>query len=189
MDNLSGGGGDNLFITSPRHTPLWHGGTPPLPPYPPLLYCQNVIWGGQSPKSSKIIFGKKMTLFEYLLNMKKLIKRLLKESLKDQLISSYEGELDDLISTHGDIIKRYRELTLLIDKLEYLDNIKYTVSALTNSRGIQNYNIKVKDPYAEGTKWINLHGGRKDVIDKMSPEEKESHFENRALTYLMKKIM
>ena len=121
--------------------------------------------------------------------MKKLIKRLLKESLKDQLISSYERELDDLISTHGDIIKRYRELTLLIDKLEYLNNIKYTVSALTNSRGIQNYNIKVKDPYTEGTKWINLHGGRKDVIDKMSPEERESHFENRALTYLMKKIM
>jgi hypothetical protein len=130
-----------------------------------------------------------MTFFGYLLNMKKLIKRLLKESLKDQLISSYEGELNDLISTHGDIIKRYRELTLLIDKLEYLDNIKYTVSALTNSRGVQNYNIKVKDPYAEGTKWINLHGGRKDVIDKMSPEERESHFENRALTYLMKKIM
>jgi hypothetical protein len=121
--------------------------------------------------------------------MKKLIKRLLKESLKDQLMSSYQEELDNLFSAHSDTIKRYRELTLLIDKLEYLDNIRYTVTALTNARGIQNYNIKVKDPYAEGTKWINLHGGRKDVIDKMSPEERESHFENRALTYLMKKII
>ena len=121
--------------------------------------------------------------------MNKLIKRLLKESLKDQLMSSYKEELDNLFSTHGDIIKRYRELTLLIDKLEYLDNIKYTVTVLTNPRGHQNYNIKVKDPYAEGTKWINLHGGRKDVIDKMSPEEMESHFENRALSYLMKKII
>ena len=130
-----------------------------------------------------------MTFFGYLLNMKKLIKRLLKESLKDQLMSSYQEELDNLFSAHSDTIKRYRELTLLIDKLEYLDNIRYTVTSLTNARGIQNYNIKVKDPYAEGTKWINLHGGRKDVIDKMSPEERESHFENRALTYLMKKIM
>ena len=130
-----------------------------------------------------------MTFFGYLLNMKKLIKRLLKESLKDQLMSSYQEELDNLFSAHSDTIKRYRELTLLIDKLEYLDNIRYTVTALTNARGIQNYNIKVKDPYAEDTKWINLHGGRKDVIDKMSPEERESHFENRALTYLMKKII
>jgi hypothetical protein len=130
-----------------------------------------------------------MSFFGYLLNMKKLIKRLLKESLKDQLMSSYQEELDNLFSTHGDIIKKYRELTLLIDKLEYLDNIRYTVTALTNPRGIQYYNIKVKDPYTEGTKWINLHGGRKDVIDKMSPEERESHFENRALTYLMKKII
>ena len=130
-----------------------------------------------------------MTFFGYLLNMKKLIKRLLKESLKDQLMSSYQEELDNLFSAHSDTIKRYRELTLLIDKLEYLDNIRYTVTAPTNARGIQNYNINVKDPYAEGTKWINLHGGRKDVIDKMSPEERESHFENRALTYLMKKII
>jgi hypothetical protein len=135
------------------------------------------------------IFGEKMTFFGYLFNMKELVKRLLKESLKDQLMSSYQEELDNLISTHGDIIKRYRELTLLIDKLEYLDNIRYTVTDSTNSRGVENYNIKVKDPYAEGTKWINLHGGRKDVIDKMSPKERESHFENRALTYLMKKIM
>jgi hypothetical protein len=121
--------------------------------------------------------------------MKKLIKRLLKESLKDQLMSSYQEELDNLFSAHSDTIKRYRELTLLIDKLEYLDNIRYTVTAQTNAKGHQNYNISVKDPYAEGTKWINLHGGRKDVIDKMSPEERESHFENRALTYLMKKII
>ena len=28
----------------------------------------------------------------------------------------------------------------------------------------------------------------KDIIDKMSPKERESHFENRALSYLMKKI-
>jgi len=121
--------------------------------------------------------------------MKGLIKRLLKETLKDQLMSSYKEELDNLFSTHGDIIKRYKELTLMIDKLEYLDNIKYTVQSQTNPKGIQYYNIKVKDPYIEGTKWINLWGGKKEVIDKMSPDERESYFRNRALSYIRKKVI
>ena len=120
--------------------------------------------------------------------MKESIKKLLKESLKHQLMSSSKEELDSLFSTHGDIIKRYNELTSLIYKLEYLDDIKYNVTAITNSRGIEYYNVKVKNPFGDLVKWTNLHGGRKDIIDKMSPKERESHFENRALSYLMKKI-
>lgn len=120
--------------------------------------------------------------------MKESIKKLLKESLKNQLIFSYKEELDNLFSTHGDIIERYKELTSLIDKLEYLDNIKYNVTAITNPKGIEYYNVKVKDPFGDLVKWTNLHGGRKDIIDRMSPKEREAHFENRALSYLMKKI-
>lgn len=179
-----------MWITNGWGTPpLAWGIHPPSPRIPPY-YMSKCRFGGDNTLSCANKFlGKKCPFSEYLFDMKESIKRLLKESLKDQLMSSYQEELDNLFSTHGDIIKRYRELTLLIDKLEYLDNIKYTVGALTNPRGIQYYNIKVKDPYTEGIKWINLHGGRKDVIDKMSPEERESHFENRALNYLMKKII
>ena len=183
------GGGDNFMCQVP---PFGMGyilpPPPPYLPYLPSLPRQNVILGGIIPPIAQKKFLGKSCRFWYLLNMKESIKRLLKESLKDQLITSYKSELDDLFSNHEDIIKRYKELTLLIDKLEYLDNIKYTVTSLTNPRGVQNYNVKVKDPYAEGTKWINLHGGRKDIIDKMSPKERESHFYNRALSYLMKKI-
>lgn len=121
------------------------------------------------------------------MDMKESIKKLLKESLKDQLMTSSKKELDNLFSTHGDVIKRYRELTLLIDKLEYLDNIKYNVTVV-RMRGIEYYNIRLKDPYSEGTKWFNVSGGRKDIIDKMSPKEMESHFENRAMSYLMKRL-
>ena len=124
--------------------------------------------------------------------MKESIKKLLNESLKDKLTSSAKEELDNLVSTHGDIIKKYKELSLLIDKLDYLNDIKYSVHVLKNNNGFHYYSMRVKDPYYDGdenkSKWFTIHVGKKETIDQMNPKERESFFENRAISYLMKKI-
>ena len=132
-------------------------------------------------------------IYEYLSDMKQLIKKILYESLKDEMISNAKKELDSFESEYGDIIKRHKELKLLVNKLEYLKNIDYKVHVVKGYGDNIYYSVQVNFPFVDmGEKrypWFNIMVGRKDDIDDMSSDEKEKLFQNKITSYLMKKFM
>lgn len=123
--------------------------------------------------------------------MKDLIRRLLKESLQDEMISDARRELEDFESKYGEILSRHKKLKTRLDKIELLNNIKYSISINRPQTGIEYYYAKVKFPFAnfknQKYPYFNIHIGEKTFIDSLPPDEKEKHIQSIIKSYILKK--
>jgi hypothetical protein len=122
--------------------------------------------------------------------MKSFIKSLLFEAVQDQMMVDAKTNLENFESKYSDVLEQYKELKLMVDKLEHLKNIPYKVYLLKKQNGIEYYSTKVKYPFVDlGEKkypYFNIHLGEKSFIDKMSEIEKEKFIRHRINSYLMK---
>jgi ribosomal protein L31 len=124
--------------------------------------------------------------------MKSFIRSLLFEAVQDQMMVDAKKKLENFESKYSDILEQYKELKLMVDKLEHLKNIPYKVNLLKQKNGREYYSTKVKYPFVDlGEKtypFFNIHLGEKKFIDKMSEFEKDKFIRHRIDSYLMKKF-
>ena len=120
--------------------------------------------------------------------MKESIRRLLYESLNEKMISDAKRELMSFEMENSEVLKKYKELKSLVDKMEYLQNIEY--SRLYPAGG-NNYEVRVKYPFADsGEKkypYFKVGLGNKDIIDSMGENEKNNYIQNKIVSYLLKR--
>jgi hypothetical protein len=123
--------------------------------------------------------------------MKDLIRKILKESLLNTMISDARKELEDFESKYGDILSQHEKLKTKLDKIELLNNLKYSISINRPQTGIEYYYAKVKFPFAnfknQKYPYFNIHIGEKTFIDSLTPDEKEKHIQSIIKSYLLKK--
>lgn len=128
------------------------------------------------------------------MSMKSIIKKLLYESLQEQMLTDAKKELKEFELKYGDIISQHKKLKLLVDKLEHLKNIEYKIylSKPKYSTNSQYYYVKVNYPFIDrGEKkypHFNIQIGEKKLIDSLSDTERHNLIQKRVSSYLLDKF-
>lgn len=123
--------------------------------------------------------------------MKHLIKRLLYESVYEDLLNNAKNKLNEFKKENSEVIQKYVELKTLVDKLSYFKNVNYNEYYSEGTAGTTFLYVRVKYPFANldgKSPWFTVHIGDKKMIDELSPQEKESLIQSRIFSYLTKRF-
>jgi len=109
------------------------------------------------------------------------MKIIITESQFIQITIELQNELDKLKRENESVINRYEEIKDKLNKINYLENPKYTYTV--DSR--ENIIAKVKGP---DNNWISIHLGPKKRFDKLPPGEFEDKIKDILIDKFIKKF-